>query len=114
MQKSILKYCVDVMMYIDFLTIAIIGLIMEFIIPNGQTPLAKKYFLGLHRHEWGGIHFFLGVFFLILLLIHLLLNWTYISQATKKYFGDHWQKALIAFSGAWIAILTVSWLAIKL
>lgn len=113
MKKGIVKYCVDVMMFIDLCSIAIIGLLMEFVIPSGQVAQAKKYFLGLHRHDWGEMHFFLGAFFLILLFVHLSFNWTFVTQSTKRYFGDNWQKALLGFSGGWIVVLIAAWMFIK-
>jgi hypothetical protein len=112
MKKGVVKYCVDVAMYITLSSIAAIGLLMEFVIPSGQA--ADKYFLGVHRHDWGELHFFLGLFFLILLAVHLTFNWPFILQSTKNHFDEKWQKALIGISAAWMAILFAAWILMKL
>lgn len=31
---------------------------MAFIAPGGDSGRYSKYFLGLHRHEWGTIHLY--------------------------------------------------------
>ena len=31
------------------------------------------------RHEWGGVHFYLAVIFAVLMLIHIILHWTWIK-----------------------------------
>jgi len=52
MNKHILKYLVDALLFIDMCSIAAIGLLMAFVIPSGQRAGGEKYFLWLHRHDW--------------------------------------------------------------
>jgi hypothetical protein len=40
------------------------------------------------RHEWGDIHFYLSALFVILMVVHIILHWTWI----KNYF-----KSLLVF-----------------
>jgi len=87
---------------------------LGFVIPKGRYLQSDKYFLGLHRHEWGDIHLYLSIFLLILMTIHLLLNWTWIIQTTKKYFPVHWKKAFCILSGAWILVIMICWIAVKM
>ncbi len=111
--KKDLKYFTDVLMFIVLTSIAIIGLLMAFVIPSGRQAAESKYFLGLHPHDWGDIHFYLSLFFLVLLAIHLWLNWTWIVQTTRSYAGDYWKKALVAMAGAWLIVLFVAWLVVR-
>ena len=113
MKKNILKYVIDVTLFVNICTIAVIGFLMAFIIPAGKVP-AGKYFLGLHRHQWGNIHLYLSVLLLFLLVFHLWLNWTWILQSTKRYFGGHWRHALLGISFAWAGVLFLAWIFIKL
>ena len=114
MKKNILKYLIDAALFIDICSIAVIGFLMGFVIPKGNEHQAAKSFLGLHRHDWGDIHLYLSILLLILLILHLWLNWTWIIQSTKRYFGDNWKKVLWCISGAWILVLVVAWMATKI
>jgi len=40
--------------------------------------------LGLGRHDWGDIHFVLALVFIGLILLHLILHWTWIKTCTKS------------------------------
>ncbi|MCA9398174.1 MAG: DUF4405 domain-containing protein, partial [Candidatus Omnitrophica bacterium] len=64
-------------------------------------------FMGLTRHEWGDIHFYISIVFLILLLIHIILHWGWIKAVV---FGtaEHPQKArvkiIMVFVLLWILL----------
>ena len=114
MKKNSLKYLIGAILFIDICSIAVIGLLLAFVIPKGRETQASKYFLGLHRHDWGDIHLYLSILLLTLLIFHLWLNWTWIIQSTKRYFGNKWKNALWGISGAWILVLIIAWIATKL
>jgi len=111
--KKNLKYFTEVLLFVDLTSIAAIGLLMAFVIPSGKQAGDNKYFMGLHRHDWGEIHLYLALFFLALLTIHIWLNWTWIVQTTKSYVGDYWKKALMAMAGAWLLVVFVAWLVVR-
>lgn len=113
MKKNPLKYIINALLFVDICSIAVIGLLLGFVIPSGREYQGGKYFLGLHRHEWGDIHLYLSFLLLVLLIFHLWFNWTWIVQSTKRYFGDHWKNALWCMSGAWALVLIVAWIAVK-
>ena len=96
------------------LSLAVIGLLLAFIIPSGKGSYSDKYFLDLHRHEWGDLYLYLSLFLLGLLILHIWLNWRWIIQSTKRYFGPRWGKALLALSFAWILVLFFGWIMMKL
>lgn len=114
MGKNNSKYLIASLLFIDICAVAVLGLLLAVVIPAGQSPRTAKYFLGLHRHEWGDIHLYLSVLLLVLVVVHLWLNWTWIIQSTKRYFGTRWQKVLWSFPAAGILVLVVAWLAVKL
>ena len=111
--KKHLKYLTNVLLFVDLTSTAVIGLLMAFVIPSGRQPAADKYFLGLHRHDWGDIHLYLSLFLLVLLTIHLWLNWTWIVQTTKSYMGEYWKNTLLALTGAWLLVVFVAWLIVR-
>ena len=114
MKINMLKYVTDIALFIDMCSIAVIGLLLGFVIPQGRIPTSGKYFLGLHRHQWGDIHFYLSLLLLILLVFHIWLNWTWVVNITRRYFGSRWRQFLFAISCGWIIVLFVGWLAVML
>jgi len=114
MNKNTLKYLIDTLLFIDMSSIAAIGFLLGFVIPSGKVPQSQKYFLGLHRHEWGDIHLYLSLFLLLLLVFHIWVNWTWVVQSTKRYFGNRWKNVLWAISCAWIIVLFIGWIIVRI
>lgn len=114
MKKNVLKYVIDLLLFIDMSSIAVLGLLLGFVIPKGRGPVSGNYFLGLHRHDWGDIHLTLSLFLMVLLALHIWLNWAWIAQSTKRYFGGHWKNFLWILSCAWIGVVMVAWIIAKL
>jgi hypothetical protein len=50
---------------------------------------------------------------LVLLVLHIWLNWTWVAQSTKRYFGNRWKKYLWGLSCAWFAVLLFGWMIMK-
>jgi hypothetical protein len=69
MKKNSIKYVVDVILFVDLCSIAMIGFLLAFIIPDGRTGRGINHFLRLHRHDWGDIHLYLSIVLLLLLLL---------------------------------------------
>ena len=36
------------------------------------------------RHDWGDLHFVLSVLFVVLMLLHIILHWTWIKTCAKS------------------------------
>lgn len=113
MKKNTLKFFIDTLLFIDMSSIAALGLLFGFVIPKGKALPSNKYFLGLHRHEWGDIHLYLSLFLLVLLVFHIWFNWTWIVQSTKRYFGNYWNNFLWLLSCAWIIVLSIGWVVVR-
>lgn len=112
-KKHALKYLIEAVMFVDLCAVAAVGLLMGFVIPRGSARFAPKSFLGLHRHDWGTIHLYLALLLLMLLAVHLWLNWTWIVQTSRRYWGGYWQKGLWLLAGAWVLVLLLAWLTVK-
>ena len=89
------KYLIDSLMLICILGMAVIGFLLRLVIPRGTAAEDSKYFLGLHRHQWGDIHFGLSMAFIILLCIHLVLEWNWIKGKARQLFKRFWKVALM-------------------
>ena len=114
MKKNDWKILLDALLFVNVTSVAAIGLILGFVVPSGQGPEGSKFFMGLHRHDWGDIHLVLSLVMLGLLILHVWLNWAWVLNSTKSYFGDSWKKALWGLAGAWLFVLVLSWVVMKL
>ncbi len=95
MKKSDWQYLIDTMLFICIIGIVFIGFLLGLVIPKGPSfAESSKYFLGLHRHGWGNIHFYLSIAFTTLVIIHLLLSWKWIKSKAKQIFKKTWQISL--------------------
>ncbi|HUU16511.1 MAG TPA: DUF4405 domain-containing protein [Sedimentisphaerales bacterium] len=101
MKRTNLNFIVDLVAFLDLLCLAFTGFIMKYILPPGSGGYGRgfrggrgpvegiKYLWSMTRHEWGGIHFYLAVIFAVLMIVHIILHWSWI----KAYF-----KSLLSFS----------------
>jgi hypothetical protein len=108
--RTDLKYIVDTLMFLCILGLVVIGLLQAFVIPEGPSGgSSAKYFLGLHRHQWGDIHLYLSLAFTGLLVVHLILAWNWIRGKASKAFGKGWKAALAATVLAAAAVPVIFW-----
>lgn len=106
------KYAVDTLMFLAFLGVVVIGVLMAFVIPEGPAEAGRsKYFLDLHRHQWGAIHLYLSLGFAGLVAVHLALSWSWVKGKAAGVFGKGWKAALGLTVPAALAVLFAFWLA---
>jgi len=67
---------VDITAFISFVFMISTGVLMRYVLP----PRSGRFIeiLGMNRHEWGDIHFYISFVFLLILSLHLLLHWHFI------------------------------------
>jgi len=87
---------------------------MAFVIPSRNVPMEAKFFLGLHRSKWADIHVTLSPILLGLTAWHIWMSRAWVTKSAKKLFGERWQKALWAISGAWLVVVFTAWLIVKM
>lgn len=106
MKKSDWQYLVDTLLFICMFGIVFIGILMGFFLAEGPTVReSEKYFLGLHRHQWGDIHLYLSLVFVGLIIIHLMLAWSWIRGKAQGLFKTRW-RTMITFT-VFLAILVL-------
>jgi hypothetical protein len=95
MSRTDRKYAVDTLMFLCIVGMVAIGLLMAFVIPGGRAELGRsKYFLGLHRHQWGDIHLYLSLAFTALVAVHIVLSWSWIRGKASCLFRKAWMPVL--------------------
>jgi hypothetical protein len=110
MKKTDWQYLVDTLLFLCIVGIIFIGFLMGLVLPKGPAaPESAKYFLGLHRHQWGNIHFYLSIAFSALVIIHLIFSWKWIKGKSRQIFKKGWSSMLIVTAVASILVLTIFW-----
>ena len=101
MKKSHLNFYIDVLLYIDMVVIAAIGLLVKYNLITGEERRARfginvdQSLWGMDRHQWGHIHLLLGYLFLALTVLHIVLHWRVILRIFRQLVGSSaWRKAL--------------------
>lgn len=106
------KYIVDTMMVLCMLGIIFIGLLMGFVIPEGRLgPGQSKYFLGVHRHQWGHIHLYLSLAFTALVIVHIIFAWSWVKGKAESLFGKAWKAAVGLTVLTAVIVPLVFWIA---
>jgi hypothetical protein len=100
MRRATVNFIVDLIGFVNLLLLATTGAIMKWVLPpgsgggggrgygfrGGRGPGAgeARQWLGLGRHDWGYVHFVLALLFLSMILVHLVLHWTWIKTCAKS------------------------------
>jgi glucan phosphoethanolaminetransferase (alkaline phosphatase superfamily) len=104
MNKNKINLIIDALLLLCMAVIAGIGLLMR----NVLVPGYKRWdiygsnvelsFWGFDRHQWGNIHFIIGLALLGLLILHIVLHWSIIVAIYRKLLPNaaaRWITAII-------------------
>lgn len=90
MRRSKINLLVDAATLVAMLAMVCTGLIIRYILPPGSGGHGGGRGLvlwGMDRHEWGGLHFWLAVAVVGLLLVHVVLHWPWIMGVVRRLGG---------------------------
>ena len=94
MRKAAQNYILFIFLFLLGLFQAFTGFILWFVLPRGglgqgrgSAAAAETTFWSLSRHDWGDIHDWVAVALLVVVIIHIILNWKWITYMTKSYFS---------------------------
>lgn len=109
MKRTTLRFWVDMILFLSVSGLIFTGIIMVFFTDSGPgIPESSKYFLELHRHQWGGIHFYFSLGFTAMLVFHLILEWNWIIGKTRHLFKKAW--VLIPVIGLAGVLVYIGWM----
>jgi hypothetical protein len=81
--KSLKLWAVNVISFILFFILCSTGLINWLVLPRGYE--ARGNFLISLRHFVIALHEWIGLIFMVMVVIHIVLHWLYIKSNLKKY-----------------------------
>ncbi|HUU38803.1 MAG TPA: DUF4405 domain-containing protein [Candidatus Desulfaltia sp.] len=111
MKESDWRYIVDALLFICLVGMAFIGILLGLVISEGPASSGgSKYFLGLHRHQWGDLHAYLSIAFVVLMAVHLVLSWKWIKAKTRQIFKRGSAPALLSIAALPFGLLLLFWL----
>ncbi len=98
LRRITVNFIVDLAGFIDLLGLIFTGFVIRYVLPpgsggrgqelhGGQGAGYVKSLWSMTRHEWGDVHFYMVVVFIVLMLIHLALHWTWIKCYLKSLFS---------------------------
>ncbi len=102
MRKSIINFTINASMTICMSAIIGIGFLIKYTLISGQERWdvyggnVELYLLGLDRHQWGILHFILGLVLLGLLIVHIVFHWKVIVNVYKKIIKEPVTKKVVA------------------
>jgi hypothetical protein len=96
MSRSAMNFILGLVSFLNLSGLIFTGFIMRYILPPDTGGLGRTLHGGsgrgvqaqelwsMTRHEWGSIHFYLAVVFVVLMVIHVILHWAWIKCYVKS------------------------------
>jgi uncharacterized membrane protein len=106
--QSARRFLVDFVMFVSALGTIVTGVVLWLCV--GKGPTGQKFFLGLHRHEWGDLHTFFSLAFVVLVVVHLIQHWGWIRIVALKQVRRRagiWR--ILKTTGATMLVLATVW-----
>ncbi len=82
MKRQGVNFLVDAFALAGLVFLMATGLFLRFILPPGSGKNLSVW--GLTMHEWGDVHFYIAVFIVAILSLHLALHWRWIICAIQN------------------------------
>ncbi|MCU4175644.1 DUF4405 domain-containing protein [Carboxylicivirga sp. N1Y90] len=90
MKKSTINYFIDALLLLCLCAITGIGILIKYTLPPGRSKWAEfgsnhnMLWLNMDRHQWGQIHFIISMVLIALLVFHIALHWSFVTNVTKR------------------------------
>lgn len=78
--KNTFRRVLNLALYVGFCSMAGTGLLLAWRLPPGSRGGAGLSALGLGRHDWGDLHTWISYAVMVLVIIHLAINWAWLKK----------------------------------
>jgi len=103
LNKAKLNFVIDALMFLCMMLMLGIGFAVKYILPPGRERWAEYgggvdlFLFDMERHQWGNIHYYLGLVLLGLLLLHIVLHWGTVLGLYRRLIGSrNWRIAIVS------------------
>ena len=107
MKKSNLIAIIDLVAFAAFLLLTTTGVLLRYLLPERSGHW--KTILGLNKHEWGTLHFWIAVVLLFILALHLLQHKKFIHNVFR---GRNKEKMNVRMALGIIGLIAIILLAL--
>jgi len=86
--RTVLNFVIDVTGLLLMLFMLYTGFLIRFVLPPGSTGRhggRGLTLLGMDRHDWGDLHFWVAVALVALLLLHVALHWSWVCGLWRRW-----------------------------
>jgi len=87
------NFWLSLVIYLLLASMVSTGLLMRYPLPPGSGREGYQ-FLGLGRHDWGAVHFWIALALLAGIALHLYLQWTWIRVTSPQFWRGAWRLIL--------------------
>jgi len=87
MRRNALNFVIDALTLLVLLAVVGTGLVLRYVLPpggGGRGGGPRLELWGLGRHDWGGVHFWLAVGLVGLLVVHVALHWKWVCGTVRR------------------------------
>jgi hypothetical protein len=85
--KSRTHFWLDLLTAFVFAAMVGTGVLQRWVLPRGSSRVGLTW-LGLERHDWADIHFWLATLILALVILHLALHWSWVRTCWSRFLGS--------------------------
>ena len=102
MKRAKLNLIIDALLLLCLAAIAGIGLLIKYVLVPGYQRWeiygrnVSLFLWRLDRHQWGTIHFIIGLVFLALLVLHVVLHWSMVVGIYRRLIPNRFARWVIA------------------
>jgi uncharacterized membrane protein (UPF0182 family) len=103
MKKTATNFSMDILLFIVLLSQSFTGIILHRV----PSELSDNTVLGLTRYTWGTLHWVVSLLFVVVILAHIILHWSWMKSTTKKFFKiPSFAFTILLFAIVIVALLT--------
>lgn len=95
--KLAIRRILNLLLYLSLCVMAGTGLLMQYRLIPGNRGGQGLQLLGWNRHEWGDIHTWAAYVFVALVMVHLVMNWSWLVKIAGS--GRAWPLAAGLIAG---------------
>ncbi len=91
MSRAFVNYWLGWLLFLAGLGLAVSGFVRWFVLPGqgrGGGGRAEEAVFVFARHTWTDIHQWLAVIFSVLVVVHIILHWSWVVAMSRRFFGQ--------------------------